>query len=75
MNPEIAYECATCAEIFDDFEEAANCCGKGYYDVFLCGDGRYTCAGSGICPKCTVDDAIAKAEISIKEQNNAVHPE
>lgn len=37
MNPEIAYECATCAEIFDDFEEAANCCGKGYYDVFICG--------------------------------------
>ena len=37
MNPELAYECATCAEIFDDFEEAANCCGDGYYDVFFCG--------------------------------------
>ena len=38
MNPESAYECATCAEIFDDFEEAANCCGDGYYGVFFCGE-------------------------------------
>ena len=38
MNPESAYECATCAEIFEDFEEAANCCGYGYYDVFVCGE-------------------------------------
>lgn len=38
------------------------------------GDGRYTCAGPGYCPKCTVDDVIAKAETSIKEKNNAVHP-
>ena len=37
MNAESAYECATCAEIFEDFEEAANCCGYGYYDVILCG--------------------------------------
>ena len=37
MNPEIAYECATCADVFDDFEEAADCCGYGYYDVFFFG--------------------------------------
>ncbi len=37
MNPEIAYECATCAEIFEDFEDAATCCGYGYYNVFFCG--------------------------------------
>ena len=38
MNAESAYECATCADVFDDFEEAANCCGDGYYDVFFCGE-------------------------------------
>ena len=37
MNPESAYECATCGDIFEDFEEAANCCGDGYYDVIVCG--------------------------------------
>ena len=37
MNPEIAYECAECANVFEDFEEAASCCGKGYYDAFFCG--------------------------------------
>ena len=37
MNAEFAYECATCAEIFEDFEEAADCCGYGYYDVIICG--------------------------------------
>jgi DNA-directed RNA polymerase subunit RPC12/RpoP len=37
MNPELAYECAECANVFEDFEEAANCCGKGYYDAFFCG--------------------------------------
>lgn len=36
MNPEIAYECATCGAIIKDFEEAANCCGYGYYDVIVC---------------------------------------
>ncbi len=36
MNAESAYECATCRELFEDFEEAANCCGDGYYDVFIC---------------------------------------
>jgi len=35
MNAESAYECATCADVFDDFEEAADCCGYGYYDVFF----------------------------------------
>jgi hypothetical protein len=38
MNPESAYECAACPSTFEDFEEAANCCGYGYYDVFLCGE-------------------------------------
>ncbi len=37
MNAESAYECATCRELFEDFEEAADCCGYGYYDVFFCG--------------------------------------
>ena len=37
MNPEIAYECATCGDTFEDFEEAANCCGDGYHDIFTCG--------------------------------------
>ena len=36
MNAESAYECATCRELFEDFEEAANCCSYGYYDVFIC---------------------------------------
>ncbi len=36
MNPESAYECAACGGIFEDFEEAANCCGDGYYDVIVC---------------------------------------
>lgn len=36
MNAESAYECATCGDIFEDFEEAANCCGDGYYDVIVC---------------------------------------
>ena len=38
MNPEIAYECAACGELFEDFKEAANCCGYGYYDVIICGE-------------------------------------
>ena len=38
MNPEIAYECADCADVFEDFEDAVNCCGDGYYDVFFCGE-------------------------------------
>lgn len=38
MNAESAYECATCRELFEDFEEAANCCGDGYYDVIMCGE-------------------------------------
>ena len=37
MNPESAYECATCGDIFEDFEDAANCCGDAYYDVIICG--------------------------------------
>ena len=37
MNPESAYECVACPNVFGDFEEAANCCGKGYYDAFFCG--------------------------------------
>ena len=37
MNAESAYECATCRELFEDFEEAANCCCDGYHDVFICG--------------------------------------
>lgn len=45
MNPEIAYECATCAEIFEDFEDAATCCGYGYYNVFFCG-GCSVCGAS-----------------------------
>ena len=36
MNAESAYECATCADVFEDFEEAAHCCGDGYYAVALC---------------------------------------
>ncbi len=38
MNPEIAYECAACPSTFEDFEEAANCCGYGYYNVITCGE-------------------------------------
>jgi hypothetical protein len=38
MNPESAYECVACPNVFGDFEEAAHCCGYGYYDVFLCGE-------------------------------------
>lgn len=38
MNPEIAYECASCPSVFEDFEEAANCCSYGYYDVIMCGE-------------------------------------
>ena len=37
MNAESAYECATCRELFEDFEEAANCCSYGYHDIFTCG--------------------------------------
>ena len=37
MNAESAYECAICRELFEDFEEAANCCCDGYHDVFICG--------------------------------------
>jgi len=38
MNPESAYECAVCGGIFEDFEEAANCCGDSYYELILCGE-------------------------------------
>lgn len=38
MNPEPAYECATCGAIIEDFEDAANCCGDAYHDVFFCGE-------------------------------------
>ena len=37
MNPEPAYECASCPSVFEDFEEAANCCSYGYHDIFTCG--------------------------------------
>ena len=37
MNPESAYKCAVCLDIFEDFEDAANCCGYGYHDMFICG--------------------------------------
>ena len=42
MNPQSAYECVSCPSVFEDFEEAANCCGYGYYDVIICG----ACAAS-----------------------------
>jgi hypothetical protein len=38
MNAESAYECVACPSVFGDFEEAAHCCGYGYYDVFLCSE-------------------------------------
>ncbi len=38
MNAEPAYECASCPSVFEDFEEAANCCSYGYYDVIMCGE-------------------------------------
>ncbi len=37
MNAESAYECATCGETFEDFEEAAHCF-DCCYDVILCGE-------------------------------------
>ncbi len=38
MNPESAYECASCGEIFADIEDAANCHNTSYHYVFFCGE-------------------------------------